>query len=406
MMVLRILHPMDPLGRKVGGAESFVKNMIRFSPSGLSIELVGTSSREVRLREWREELLAGREYRFLPLLKEEGENRRSFPPLSLRYTVALRRSGLSWQNRILFFNRIEPAILPLNGATPRVAVVHNDVKRQIMNGPGEVLWSRCPGLYRRVEKRIFRSLQRVFCVHRETWEEYRELYPLWEEKFLYLPPGFDGKTFSLSPSGKEEVRRALAEKEGLDPHRPWILFVGRLQPQKNPLALLDALKALNPALSKTLLLIVGEGDMAGALKARVKREGMEERVLFLGYRQASEIASFYRAADLLLLSSRFEGLPLTALEALSCGLPVVAPPVGDLASLIHGGINGEVVSGTHPEDAARALEKVLTNPALYSRERCSQSVDNYRSERLYGRLFDLVLETAEAAGEPGRVGKG
>ena len=58
MMVLRILHPMDPLGRKVGGAESFVKNMIRFSPSGLSIELVGTSSREVRLREWREELLA------------------------------------------------------------------------------------------------------------------------------------------------------------------------------------------------------------------------------------------------------------------------------------------------------------------------------------------------------------
>ena len=146
--------------------------------------------------------------------------------------------------------------------------------------------------------------------------------------------------------------------------------------------------------------------MAGALKARVKREGMEERVLFLGYRQASEIASFYRAADLLLLSSRFEGLPLTALEALSCGLPVVAPPVGDLASLIHGGINGEVVSGTHPEDAARALEKVLTNPALYSRERCSQSVDNYRSERLYGRLFDLVLETAEAAGDPGRMGKG
>ena len=97
---------------------------------------------------------------------------------------------------------------------------------------------------------------------------------------------------------------------------------------------------------------------------------------------------------------------MTALEALSCGLPVVAPPVGDLASLILGGINGEVVSGTHPEDAARALEKVLTNPALYSRERCSQSVDNYRSERLYGRLFDLVLETAEAAGDPGRVGKG
>ncbi|HPB56776.1 MAG TPA: hypothetical protein PLB68_12515, partial [Candidatus Aminicenantes bacterium] len=95
MKVLRILHPMDPLGRKVGGAESFVKNMIRFSPSGLSIELVGTSSREVRLREWREELLEGREYRFLPLLKEEGENRRSFPPLSLRYTLALRRSGLS-----------------------------------------------------------------------------------------------------------------------------------------------------------------------------------------------------------------------------------------------------------------------------------------------------------------------
>ena len=404
MRVLRILHPMDPLGRKVGGAESFVKNMIRFSPSALSIELVGSSSRgEARVGEWREELLDGREYRFLPLLKEEGENRRSFPPLSLRYTLALRRSGLSWKDRILFFNRIEPAILPLNGATPRVAVVHNDVKSQIMNGPGEVLWSRCPGFYRRVEKRIFRSLQRVFCVHRETWEEYRELYPLWEEKFLYLPPGFDGKTFCLSPSGKGEVRRALAAKEGLDPDCPWILFVGRLQPQKNPLALLDALKALNPAFSKTLLLIVGEGDMARALMGRVKREGMEERVLFLGYRQASEIATLYRAADLLLLSSRFEGLPLTVLEALSCGLPVVTPPVGDLASLIRGGVNGEVVEGADPEDAARALERVLKNPARYSRERCSQSVDDYRSERLYGRLFDLVLETA---GDPGRSGKG
>ena len=137
MRVLRILHPMDPLGRKVGGAESFVKNMIRFSPSALSIELVGSSSRgEARVGEWREELLDGREYRFLPLLKEEGENRRSFPPLSLRYTLALRRSGLSWKDRILFFNRIEPAILPLNGATPRVAVVHNDVKAiHILSAP-------------------------------------------------------------------------------------------------------------------------------------------------------------------------------------------------------------------------------------------------------------------------------
>lgn len=119
---------------------------------------------------------------------------------------------------------------------------------------------------------------------------------------------------------------------------PQLLFVGRLSVQKNPLLIIQALALLRD-LSWTLT-IIGEGPLSEVMQAEVKKLHLENRIFFRGWVSAEEVKAAMQQADILLISSLSEGLPMVGIEALAYGLAIVGSRIGGLQDIIEEKVNG------------------------------------------------------------------
>lgn len=125
-----------------------------------------------------------------------------------------------------------------------------------------------------------------------------------------------------------------------DPGPIRVGYVGRLVPIKNPFLLLEAARQLSrqPSRSSFELLFIGDGELRPALEKKVQEMGMSGRVRFLGWRQ--DLAVVYRMLDILCLTSKNEGTPVSLIEALAAGTPVIATDVGGVRELLGGNLSG------------------------------------------------------------------
>lgn len=147
---------------------------------------------------------------------------------------------------------------------------------------------------------------------------------------------------------RTEARRSL----GLPEDGPLLVSVGTLSPRKGFHLVMEAMASLRPDLRFAIVGGAGaEGAMESELRALAARLGLEDRVIFAGPRGRAELASWYSAADLFVLASGHEGCPNVVLEALACGTPVVATPVGNVAELVTADV-GIVAERQVPELAA------------------------------------------------------
>lgn len=143
---------------------------------------------------------------------------------------------------------------------------------------------------------------------------------------------------------------------------PTILAVGRLQRPKDPLTLARALGLLRARFSAV---IVGGGPDRPRLEAELRRLGLERAVVLAGDR--SDVADRLARADVFVLSSISEGLPISILEAMAAELPVVASSVGGVPEAVEDGDTGLLVPPRDPVRLAAALERLLVDPALRRR---------------------------------------
>jgi len=149
-----------------------------------------------------------------------------------------------------------------------------------------------------------------------------------------------------------------------------LLFVGRLQPLKRAEVALRTLAALG---GDSHLVIVGgpSGPHAAEYRAMLDDEvvtlGLRSRVTFVGPQPHEQLSSYYRAADVCLVTSRSESFGLVALEAAACGIPVVATAVGGLTTLVDHGRTGYLVDDADPEVFAAAVRFVLDDPLIAER---------------------------------------
>ena len=116
------------------------------------------------------------------------------------------------------------------------------------------------------------------------------------------------------------------------------------------------------------LTLVGDGPLRGALEERARELGISERVRFAGRR--TDTAAFYRDCDLFVLLSDYEGMPMSIIEAMASGLPVVATRAGGVAELVDDGVNGALVnprSAQAAQEIAAAVARIWEDPERYSR---------------------------------------
>jgi glycosyltransferase involved in cell wall biosynthesis len=184
-------------------------------------------------------------------------------------------------------------------------------------------------------------------------------------------------------AGLEALRHVLPEERlglidnGVPVHRyaeprtgralPRVLYVGLLTPRKGVVDLLAASKLLRErGVAHELCLLGGTPDEGPAAEAEV-RAALDESTRLLGTRPPEEMPEAFADADVFCLPSWWEAMPLSVLEAMAAGLPVVATDVGDVARAVADAVTGHVVPPRDPEALADALERLLTDPELRRR---------------------------------------
>jgi GalNAc-alpha-(1->4)-GalNAc-alpha-(1->3)-diNAcBac-PP-undecaprenol alpha-1,4-N-acetyl-D-galactosaminyltransferase len=176
---------------------------------------------------------------------------------------------------------------------------------------------------------------------------------------------------------------------------PFILAAGRLEQQKGFDVLIRAFALVVEECSSLCLAIAGEGPQAQALRALVAELRLDSRVTFLG--TVSGLQALMRKADAFVLSSRYEGFPNVLLEALACGLPVVATDCpGGPREILNNGEFGLLVPCEDPSALAGALRRVFTEVGL--RDRLSAvaplATAKYAVERVMPRWEELLVSNA------------
>lgn len=171
-------------------------------------------------------------------------------------------------------------------------------------------------------------------------------------KTCVIPNGMLASSYPAAVS-RETVREEL----GAAPGAFLWLAVGNLRPAKDYPTLLEAASRCAAAHPAFQLCVVGGGEDLEALLANVEARGLRERVQFLG--QRADVPRLLAAADAFVLSSAWEGLPNTVMEAMALALPVVATRVGGVSELLEEGVSGFIVPSRDPASLARGMDTIM-----------------------------------------------
>ncbi|MCR4407330.1 MAG: glycosyltransferase family 4 protein [Anaerolineae bacterium] len=170
------------------------------------------------------------------------------------------------------------------------------------------------------------------------------------DKIVVIPLGFELDELLHCQSYQGALRAEL----GLAADTPLVGIVARLTAVKNHHLFLEAARLIVQAEPVTRFLIVGDGELRDELENRARELGLAERVFFLGWR--SDMPRIYADLDVIALTSRNEGTPVSLIEGMAAGVPVVSTAVGGVPDIVADGVCGYLVP---PDDAAGLAEAIV-----------------------------------------------
>lgn len=387
--IITIFYQFNPWNSSIGGIQTIIRSFIKYAPSQFEIRVVGTCEVASQVGKWRDLDYAGRKVKFLPIIAVEDDNVRKLIPTTLKYTFALLGRNLS--SDFMHFHRIEPIMATLNWQGDKTFFIHNDnqKKMSLANSKNKMLWAYFPGAYFALEKLLIRQCSWIYSCNTKVASFYQQKYPNIAERITYLKNAVDTEIFYLlRPDESLRTHQTLTKKLNLPTTTKFILFAGRLHPQKDPILLIRAFAALsNP---DAHLIIVGDGELTEAIRSEIITCKLSERVTLMGSLKQEQLFDLYCAASVFVLSSLYEGLPVTVLEALACGTPIVTTDCGETPNLLTAQ-TGVVVQERNPEALAAALSQVLQNPTAYPAHACVESIQPYTAKAMVGNVFQHML---------------
>lgn len=198
-------------------------------------------------------------------------------------------------------------------------------------------------LLERIERLWSRWSDAVVCISQHDWLAGQRI-------------GIQSERLALIPNGIQDARIAEAAREkALQSWPPGVrrlLFVGRLDRQKGVDRLFDIVRQLGPQVHAVVVGSAVVGDQAGA---------PPDNLHITGWLAREEISAYCAAAELMLVPSRWEGLPLVALEAMRARCPVMASPVGGLPEVIDDGVTGCLIEGNDTAAWVQAVRTLTTD---------------------------------------------
>jgi glycosyltransferase involved in cell wall biosynthesis len=235
------------------------------------------------------------------------------------------------------------------------------------------------------------GVDRYIAVSAAMAKKLRETRFFPSRKVVVIRNAVDSRRFPPEPDA------GLPRAIGGAPARPVVLSLARLEPQKG---LADLLQAAVHVPEATFL-VAGEGAERARLESLARTLGVDGRVTFLGYRD--DIPRLLASCDLFVLPSLYEGLPISVLEAMAAGKPVVATAIAGTEEAVSGGETGLLVPPGDPPALAEAIRSVISDPrraeqfGRAGRERALREFSAEKMVREVTRLYEQVLSAGRAS---------
>jgi N-acetylglucosaminyldiphosphoundecaprenol N-acetyl-beta-D-mannosaminyltransferase len=375
-----------------GGQSVFIRNLLPRLEGEIS--LVGATSAAERLGVWQTRSLNGTAYRFMPIARMGAPGRAPRIPLRLASLlgVARYRRAILDAGDVMYVHSPEMA-LPLTFGTSRKPIVlhvHGAANPLVASRYPWARHSLLRGAYGRLQRRVVNRSSAALSVDEAGLQLCRRYLTAGSTTRVELVPiCVDTGLFHPGDRSAARAAHALVASDKV------VVFAGRVEEAKGIGPLVDALALLVRRSLPVRLVVIGDGSQREAMAERARRAGVLDRIVFAGWVDHEELPGWLRASDVLVLPSAHEGLPTAVIEALACGIPVVATPVGDVLHLVHEGTNGIIVDEADPEALARALESALTTewPALD----VAASVSDYSADRVAALTGGVLRDAAGLA---------
>ncbi len=201
-----------------------------------------------------------------------------------------------------------------------------------------------------------------------------------KKEISVIPNFVDAERFSPAPC--EEL-----ERNGRD---LVVAHISNFRPVKRVQDIVYAMSIVAKQAPGARLMLIGDGPERHRIERLIDRLRLKEHVLLTGYR--SDVPNLLRCSDVVVLCSETESAPLTLLEGLSCGLPVVATSVGGIPEIVEDGVNGFLVPPKHPEAIAERILELNEDQGLRARlgETARKTVlERYTADRVVGQYEDV-----------------
>lgn len=206
-----------------------------------------------------------------------------------------------------------------------------------------------------------RLADRLIAVSSEVRDYYLAHTPIDPQKIVAIDNGVDTRRFV----GQEAAGQAARAGLGLAPNAPVFGIIGRMKPQKDHHTFLQAAAQVLPRLPAARFLVIGDGPLRAELEAEAHSLGLEQALVFTGLR--ADIPALLAAMDVLVFSSRWEGLPVTLLEGMAAARPVAATAVDGIRTVSIPDETALLVPPGDPAALAAACLRLGQDPALAQR---------------------------------------
>ncbi|HVC69149.1 MAG TPA: glycosyltransferase [Acidimicrobiales bacterium] len=275
----------------------------------------------------------------------------------LRWTVALRRLLLAGDYDVVHFH------LPYAAALGRLVVLSLPRRRRpLLVYTEHNMWEKTEVVVRGLNRLGLGGVHRLIAVSQSVGDA---LPASLRHRAAVVVHGMDLERAAELRADRDAVRRSVRRELGVPDGEVLVVTVANLRPQKGYDVLLEAARLVAADGAPVRFAAVGRGPQKEELAARHEALGLGQRFQLLG--QRSDALRLLAGADVFVLASHYEGLPVAIMEATSVGLPIVSTAVGEVPNILTDGVDALIVPPGDPRALADAVERMAADPDLRTR---------------------------------------
>lgn len=236
-----------------------------------------------------------------------------------------------------------------------------------------------------LEKKLLDSSKIIMTVTNTIVQELKEEYSIDSNKVFVVGNGVDTNFF-------------LPGKQESNDDQRYILFAGWIENRKGIFDLLECARDICAKRSDVTFLLAGQGSQFNRLKQKIITSGLQDRFLLLGQVKREKLLKLYQKATLFVFPSYHEGLPTVLLEAMSCGVPIIATDVRGNRDVITKDKNGILVPPGNPQKLAEAISFLLDNETLrktFSRNGRQLIEENFTWDKISEKVIQCYQQALE-----------